>query len=51
MKCEKCSAAIGNDDVFCRKCGAPAVVKRSCAYCRAELEDGDAFCPKCGRKV
>lgn len=51
MKCEKCSAAIGNDDVFCRKCGAPVVVKRSCAYCRAELEDGDAFCPKCGRKV
>lgn len=50
-KCEKCSAAIGNDDVFCRKCGAPVVVKRSCGYCRAELEDGDAFCPKCGRKA
>ena len=50
-KCEKCSAAIGNDDVFCRKCGAPIVVKRSCSYCRAELDDGDAFCPKCGRKA
>lgn len=51
MRCERCSAAIGNDDAFCRKCGAPVVVKRSCAYCRAELEDGDAFCPKCGRKA
>ncbi len=50
-KCAKCSAAIGNDDVFCRKCGAPFVVKRSCGYCRAELDDGDAFCPKCGRKA
>lgn len=50
-KCEKCSAAIGNEDVFCRKCGAPVVVKRSCGYCRAELDDGDAFCPKCGRKA
>ncbi|MHC1709964.1 MAG: zinc ribbon domain-containing protein [Methanomassiliicoccales archaeon] len=50
-KCEKCSATIGNDDVFCRKCGAPIVLKRSCGYCRAELDDGDAFCPKCGRKV
>ncbi len=50
-KCEKCSATIDNEDVFCRKCGAPVVVKRSCGYCRAELDDGDAFCPKCGRKV
>jgi len=50
-KCEKCSATIGNDDVFCRKCGAPVIVKRTCAYCRAELEDGDIFCPKCGRKA
>jgi len=50
-KCEKCSAVIGNDDAFCRKCGAPVVVKRSCGYCRAELDDGDAFCPKCGRKA
>lgn len=50
-KCEKCSAALGNDDIFCRKCGAPIVVKRSCNYCRAELDDGDAFCPKCGRKA
>ncbi|MHC1680172.1 MAG: zinc ribbon domain-containing protein [Methanomassiliicoccales archaeon] len=50
-KCERCSAGIGNDDVFCRKCGAPVVIKRSCAYCRADLDDGDAFCPKCGRKA
>ncbi len=50
-KCEKCSAPINNDDVFCRKCGAPVVVKRLCGYCRAELDDGDAFCPKCGRKA
>jgi hypothetical protein len=50
-KCEKCSSAIGNDDVFCRKCGAPIVIKRSCGYCRAELDDGDAFCPKCGRRA
>ena len=50
-KCEKCSAPIRNDDVFCRKCGAPIVIKRSCAYCRADLDDGDAFCPKCGRKA
>lgn len=50
-KCEKCSATIGKDDAFCRKCGAPVVVKRSCAYCRADLEDDDVFCPKCGRKA
>jgi len=50
-KCEKCSSPIGNDDVFCRKCGAPVVMQRTCAYCRTELDDGDAFCPKCGRKA
>ncbi|KAF5055354.1 zinc-ribbon domain protein [anaerobic digester metagenome] len=50
-KCEKCSNTISNEDVFCRKCGAPVVVKRVCAYCRADLETGDIFCPKCGRKA
>jgi len=50
-RCEKCSATVSSEDVFCRKCGAPIVVKRVCAFCRAELAAEDVFCPKCGRKV
>lgn len=49
-RCEKCSAAIGQDDAFCRKCGEPVVIRRNCQHCRAEMEEGDLFCPKCGRR-
>lgn len=49
-KCQKCSAVVGQDDAFCRKCGEPIVIRRNCPHCRAEMEDGDLFCPKCGRR-
>ncbi len=49
-RCEKCSAVVGQDDAFCRKCGEPIVHRRNCPHCRAEMEDGDLFCPKCGRR-
>jgi len=50
-KCDSCSAVVGPDDAFCRKCGAPIAVRRTCARCSAEMEEGDAFCPKCGNKA
>ncbi len=50
-KCDKCGATVGDDDVFCRKCGVPIIVRRICGHCRAEMGDGDVFCPKCGRRA
>ncbi len=50
-RCQKCSAAVTADVVFCRKCGSPIVSVRTCTYCGAELADDDVFCPKCGRRA
>ena len=48
--CPSCSAALGTDDVFCRKCGM-RLVPSTCASCRADLLSDDAYCRKCGARV
>lgn len=41
--CVSCGAALGPDDRFCGKCGAP--VDERCPQCGATVQAEDRFCP------
>ena len=51
--CSNCGATLGDDQLFCPKCGTPKaeVKKNVCSKCGAELQEGQEFCSKCGQKV
>ncbi len=50
--CPSCGEAVGQDDVFCHKCGSKIEVELpKCSDCGRELEGTEAFCPSCGKKL
>ena len=50
--CSKCGERFSNGEKFCKKCGAPTVVKNlNCTGCGTKLDDDANFCPVCGKKV
>ncbi len=64
MKCHKCNAEMGSEDVFCGECGASvpkaaAEVKvetevkaeTTCPSCGAEMNAGEVFCGECGHQI
>jgi len=50
LACASCGAALREDDVFCRKCGA-RVGPKTCPSCGATVAADDAFCRRCGAAV
>ena len=49
LKCRECGTDLGDDDVFCGKCGAKQ--QQECPECGEESRGDDAFCGKCGKKL
>ncbi len=64
MKCHKCNAEMGSEDVFCGECGASAPkaaaevkvepevkAETTCPSCGAEMNAGEVFCGECGHQI
>lgn len=48
--CSNCGVPVGEDDTFCRKCGAK-LPPTACPTCRVPVDKDDRFCRKCGAKL
>ena len=47
--CPVCGEAIGNEMLFCPRCGAK--VRKECANCKHVNSDKNEYCEKCGIKL
>ena len=58
-KCSNCGAVVGDNDVFCRKCGSLIKTeedkkksqKVTCKKCGSPIDAESLFCEHCGAKV
>lgn len=47
--CQKCGKALGKDELYCSKCGAPAT--KQCTACGNQNDLKNVYCFKCGKKL
>lgn len=51
MKCKECGYEIGDNAVFCSRCGKPVSPggnKIKCIKCDREMDSNLEYCPRCG---
>jgi predicted amidophosphoribosyltransferase len=54
MKCKECDNELGDDAMFCGKCGKPissSSNKITCKECGRQIDSNLEYCPKCGKSI
>lgn len=50
-ECTNCGTIVGDDVVYCPKCGNNLNRPRYCTFCGKELLSKGPFCPNCGNTI
>ena len=50
-KCPHCGNIIGDDEMYCNKCGKPLLITKVCPNCKTENDMTSSYCKSCGKKL